>query len=149
MKIISNFGKPIRGARRPHGFSLLEMLIVLAALSSVAAMAFVNFSNTTDSVKTAKLRQDVAALNSAVRTYLISGGDLSAVSNGADVIAKLKTTARSSQRTTIAGLRSSMVDLRLRGVPTSVNGSPRAFWDAARQTFVGHCFDHQRADGAG
>jgi len=149
---ISNFShKSISLARRPHGFSLLEMLIVLGALSSVAAMAFMNFSNTTDSVKTAKLRQDVAALNSAVRTYLMSGGDLSTVSGGAEVIAKLKTTARAGQRTTIAGLRSSMVDLRLQGIPTAVDGSPRAIWDDSRESFVvqntGTGFREFRLDG--
>ena len=136
MKISSLSRKMIRHARRPHGFSLLEMLIVLGALSSVAAMAFMNFSNTTDSVKTAKLRQDVAALNSAVRTYLMSGGDLSTVTTGDEVIAKLKTKAKASQRSTIAGLRGSMVDLRLQGIPTAVDGSPRATWDDSRKSFV-------------
>lgn len=152
MKISSFYRKTIRNARRPNGFSLLEMLIVLGALSSVAAMAFMNFSNTTDSVKTAKLRQDVAALNSAVRTYLISGGDLSTVASGAEVIAKLKTTAKAGQRSTIAGLRGSMVDLRLQGIPTRVDGSPRALWDETEQRFVvqntGDGFREFRLDGA-
>ncbi len=122
----------IRNLRR--GFSLLELLIALGAISCVVAMGIVQFSGTTSPVKEAKLRQDVAALNRAVSTYRISGGDLNTISTGAAVLHKLKTTA--AQRTRIAGLRGAMIDPRLRGITSSGNGPLRAVWDNTAKTFV-------------
>ena len=124
MKNIHFCSRTIPVPPKSRGFSLLELLIVLAAMSSVAAMGYVHFSSTTEAVKAAKLRQDVAALNTAVRTYLMSGGDLSTVADGAAVIAKLKTTASAAHRSTLAGLRGSMVDLRLRAVGNPGKGNP-------------------------
>lgn len=118
------------------GFSLLELLIVLAAISSVAAIGFVQMNNTTASVKSVKLRQDVAALNRAVRTYMMSGGDLSTIRSGGEVIAKLKSTSSASQHHKIAGLRGTMVDLRLRPVLAAADDSLRAVWDDTQKTFL-------------
>ena len=136
MKTILNSLDAPRKIRRSRGFSLLELLIVVAALSSVAAMAVMGLSGTQSAAKATKLRQDVAALNSAVRIYLISGGDLSTTSDANAVLAKLKTTTNPSSRAAIAGLRGSMVDLRLRGVMSSVGGESKAVWDNARKAFV-------------
>jgi prepilin-type N-terminal cleavage/methylation domain-containing protein len=122
--------------KRSKGFSLLELLIALAAISSVVAMAVIHMSSTNEAVKEAKLRQDVAALNRAIRTYRISGGNLSTVSTGTAVLDKLKTTSSTPQRTLIAGLRGTMVDPRMRGVSSSGNGTARAVWDDTTKTFA-------------
>ena len=118
-----------------RGFSLLEMMIVMAAMSTVLAMGIVQFGNTTKAVKSTKLQQDVAALNRAVNTYAMSGGDLSTVSSGDKAIARLKTVASASQRTKIAGLRGSMVDRRLTGIASSSGDQPRAVWNDSKKTF--------------
>jgi prepilin-type N-terminal cleavage/methylation domain-containing protein len=132
-----------RNLRRADGFSLLELLIVVAALSSVAAMGFMGFADTGDAVKAAKLRQDVAAINSAVKTYLVYGGDLSAVTDANAVLAKLKTTTDPSSRNKIAGLRGTMLDLRLRGVTSTARNEAKAVWNQATQSF------EVRMDGTG
>lgn len=138
MKCHTRLSSSVSQSRRVCGFSLLEILIVLAALSSVAAMAFIHLSGTADSVRSVRLTHDVAALNQAVLTYVASGGTLAGVTDGNDVVAKLKTVAAPAQKSTIAGLRGSMIDLRLRGVPAagSPAGTPRAVWDVAKSRFL-------------
>lgn len=115
------------------GFSLLELLIVLGALSSVLAMGFIHLSNTHQAATATKLTQDVAAMNRAVRTYKLSGGDLTTATTPDAVMAKLKTI--SSRASATAGLRGAMIDLRLRGVASTGTGTPRAVWDTAAESF--------------
>ena len=136
MKKIGADSRVFESCRASHGFSLLELLIVVAALSSVAAVGFTSLSGTDRAVKSTKLRQDVSALNTAVRAYLMSGGDLSGVNSGSAVIAKLKTTTTAASRSRIAGLRGTMLDLRLRGVSSSDSGVAKAVWDPAKKSFV-------------
>ena len=118
-----------------HGFGILELLIVIAVISTVAAIGIVQLGDTTKSVKSEKLRHDVAALNNAVRTYAMSGGDLTPALTGPEVITKLKSTALSSQRSKIAGLRGSMVDARLLGVSAMGDGPARAVWNDSKKSF--------------
>ena len=126
-------GSPSQHERR--GFTLTELLIAVAILSTLSAVGYLGFSNTTEAVRANKLASDVVALNAAVRTYIISGGDFTSVRNGHEVISKLKTVASASQRTKIAGLRASMIDQRLRGIETTAQGIPRAVWDDSKKTF--------------
>ncbi|MDB6068853.1 MAG: hypothetical protein JWL81_24 [Verrucomicrobiales bacterium] len=121
---------------RRRGFGLLEMLLILGAISTVGALGYVGLGTATTSVKDVKLSQDVAALNRAVKTYAMSGGDLSTATSGETILAKLKTTMASSQQSTMAGLRGSMVDKRLQGVAASGTGSSRAVWDNSIKSFV-------------
>ncbi|MDB6070126.1 MAG: hypothetical protein JWL81_1297 [Verrucomicrobiales bacterium] len=120
---------------RIRGFSLLEILMVLAAISCVVAMGMIHLMDGEKSVKSVKLAQDVKSLNNAVRTYYLSGGKLSAANTADAVIAKLKSVSAASQRNTIAGLRGTMVDVRLRGVASAEDGTERAVWDQATMTF--------------
>ena len=136
MKIQSFRSHAATQRRCRRGFTLIELLIVLAAISSVAAMGFMSLSSTQRAAETAKLRQDVAALNTAVRTYLLSGGDLSTATTANAVIARLKTTTHATSRSRIPGLRGSMVDLRLRGVSSSDPSVTKAAWDPNKQAFV-------------
>ena len=127
--------KATRLVKRSRGFSLIEILIVVAVMSTIAAIGLVQFGNTTTAVKSTKLQQDVAAVNRAVKTYVMSGGDLTTVRSGEQVIEKLKSVAASSQRSKIAGLRGSMLDYRIRPVPSNSGDHPRAVWNDAKKTF--------------
>jgi len=132
---MNNNANPPRVSPKQRGFSLIEMMIVIGALSSVAAMAFVALSGTASAVKETKLRQDVAAVNAAVRTYLANGGDLPATLNADGMITKLKSSAATSMKSKIAGLRGTMVDLRLKGIASTAAGESRAVWDNATSRF--------------
>jgi prepilin-type N-terminal cleavage/methylation domain-containing protein len=122
--------------RRSKGFSLLEVLITLATISTVAAMAYVGATDTTSAARSVKLMQDVAALNRAVKTYASSGGDLSSMTTASQAIARLKTMASATSRAQIAGLRGAMIDPRLQGIASSGNGTPRAVWNNTTKSFV-------------
>lgn len=136
MRNLHNPISPLWIYKKVRGFTLLEILMVLAVTSTLAAVAAVQFMDTTASVKSTKLQQDVAALNRAVRTYAMSGGDLTTARTGSDIIAKLKSTTQSQDRSRIAGLRGAMVDTRLLGVPSTENGAQRAVWDSSRKVFL-------------
>ena len=132
---MKKFTKPPHFRSLSRGFSLMELLMVLGALSSVAAMAFIHLSGTASSVRETKLRQDVTAVNSAARTYTANGGSLPATLTAEAVIAKLKTTASTSIRTKLAGMRGTMVDLRLTGLAATEDGNSRAVWDPSVNRF--------------
>ena len=70
MKSSPSVKRKLNSVRRAGGFSLIELMIVIATLTSVAAMGYIGLTNTNSAVKDAKLRQDVAVLNRAVNTYL-------------------------------------------------------------------------------
>ena len=135
MRSISRFLRTTRFAQRKRGFSLLEILMVLAAMSTIGAIGIVQFGNTTNAAKSTKLQQDVAAVNRAVRTYVMSGGGLATLKNGTQVIERLKSVASSSQRSKIAGLRGSMLDQRLKAIPNLPGDRPRAVWNDTKKTF--------------
>lgn len=126
--------RPLGGSTRA-GFGLLEVLMVLSAISTLGAMGVVAYGTASESSKQMKLRQDVAALNRAVKLYVMSGGDLSATLTGDAVVAKLKTTMASSQKSTMAGLRGSMVDKRIRPVAATTVGTARAVWNNSTRSF--------------
>ena len=109
--------------------------MVIAVISTTAAIGIVQLTNTSTAVKSTKLQQDVAALNRAIKTYALSGGDLTRVGNGAQVIAKLKTVAAVSQRSKIAGLRGTMIDPRITPIAIDSGELPRAVWNDSKKTF--------------
>ena len=135
MKIDHYKSQSQRLAKKRWGFSLLEILMVVATISTLSSLAFIKITNTTQSVKATKLTAEVATLNSALRTYMMNGGDLTAVTSGTEVIEKLKTITQSSQRSRIAGLRGRMIDSRIRGIASTGNGAPRAVWDNVKKSF--------------
>lgn len=122
--------------RLRKGFTLLELMISLAMLSTIAALAYIGLTNTTTAARSVKLQQDVAALNRALKTYASSGGDLQTITSGAQAIARLKTMASATSRAQIAGLRGAMIDPRLRGIAGDGSVTPRAVWNNAGKNFV-------------
>jgi len=117
------------------GFSLLELLIVVAVLSSVASAGYLLMSGLTTTVQAGKLQSDTVTLNNAVRTYLTNGGSIPGSADAPEVLARLKTTSDGPTRQRLAGIRGSMLDARLRGILTAQPGADRAVWDPAKQRF--------------
>lgn len=132
-----------QGERVQSGFSLVEALIVVAALGVVASIAAVAVSRSREGACNAKLAGDVQTLNRAIQVYRISGGDLGnwgklALSNPQAVIDRLKSVAL--DRDTVVGIAGRMIDPRLEVILQSAEEAktdqPRAVWDENRKQFV-------------
>lgn len=97
------------------GFSLVEVLMVVAVMSTVTAGAIFTLVNINQAAQNTKLQRDVMVVNNAIRIYLMSGGTFSAsdLESPATLLDKLKkrTTAESAKQ--MAGLRGGMADERL------------------------------------
>ncbi len=123
---------------RTRAFSALEMLATVGGLGIVATVAIVTITPLLADVRKVRLENQVAALNDAVKAYLSQGGDLSAASTPAQVLAKLKTTASNTEY--IAGYGGSFVDPRLdvKMQTTAEAAAPewRALWDGTDNLFV-------------
>ncbi len=118
-----------------RGYSLLELLMVVAVLSTVMAAGYFAVTSLTSSAKAGKLHSDVVTLNNAVRTYLTHGGSIPASTDGPAVINKLKSTASRTSGNRMAGLKGTMLDARLRGQLISLDGPERAVWNPTKQRF--------------
>jgi type II secretory pathway pseudopilin PulG len=116
MVIIPNM-KSLRPKSRlsRHGSTMLELLMVTAVVSTLAAGAIFGVTNLTSVVETTKLQRDVAVINRAIRSYMVNGGTFlqSELTSPAVVLAKLKTRASADSAKQLAGLRHSMADERL------------------------------------
>lgn len=67
---------PVRFSIRPaQGFSLVEMIVVVAVVGVLASVTVPLVTGVPDASKKAKLEQDVALVNNAIDAYLASGGD--------------------------------------------------------------------------
>ncbi|MCB1098688.1 MAG: hypothetical protein KDN22_24160 [Verrucomicrobiae bacterium] len=88
---------------------------------------------------TEKLHTHVNQLNSSVRMYEISYGELGAASSVADVLARLKSRADPSIADTLPGHRGSYVDRRLLGKMQSESEAssdmPRVVWNSDTRRF--------------
>jgi choice-of-anchor A domain-containing protein len=116
------------------GFSVVELLMVVAVVSAVSAGAIVALSNTAATGVT-KLHRDVAVVNSAIRTYLLSGGTFleADMRNPGTVLAKLKTRASDASAKELAGLRGSMIDA---GLTYEVQSAEDAATGVERARFI-------------
>ncbi|MCH2059972.1 MAG: chitobiase/beta-hexosaminidase C-terminal domain-containing protein [Verrucomicrobiales bacterium] len=123
-----------------RAFTLLEAMIGIAVLSAVVVISFSGVTEMRTSVKSKKLKQDVAVVNSAVRMYLTHGGEIGTLSSPQAIINKLKTVPTGDSYKQISGLRESMVDSRLEAVmqtdEAAATNAPRALWDARKMRFV-------------
>ena len=126
--------------RTNRAFTLLEAMIGIAVLSAVVIISFSGVTEMRTSVKSKKLKQDVAVVNSAVRMYLTHGGDIGTVASPQAIINKLKTVPTGDSYKQISGLRESMVDSRLEVVmqteAAAGTNAPRALWDSGKKRFV-------------
>lgn len=99
------------------GFSLVEILLIVAAVGVLAGVAYQSVTGVKESSADAKLLSDVRVLNSAIDSYRASGGSLEDVLAWTDVLAKLKSTASNAQE--IAAPKGPFIDVRVTAVEQS------------------------------
>ncbi len=122
-------------SRSVSAYSLLEVLMVLAVFSTVAAGGILTVTNVTRAVENTKLQRDVAVINRAIRIYLVNGGTFlqADLRSPTTVLRKLKTRASKVSAKQLAGVRSSMTDERLN---FEMQSSSEAGSDVERARFV-------------
>ena len=122
-----------------RAFTLVESLVAISLISGIASVGYVGFVKVQANSKAAKLKQDIAVVNNALRVYEAHGGDINENETPQSVIAKLKTVASEESFKEIIGLRESMIDRRLKIVMQSdsdaIGNNPRALWDHNRKKF--------------
>ncbi len=119
-----------------QGFSLIEVLAVLAALAVISSLGYVAVTNTKTASNSTKLESDVASLNRSVQIFESSGGSLSGLTTPAAVLEKLKTKADASK---MLGVTGSVLDARIYAVnqtsEEAATSSKRAVWNATDKKF--------------
>lgn len=116
---------------------MMELLITVAVLGTVAGIGLVSASNVKGSAQRTKLEANVASLNRAVSAYLANGGKIPTTSSAVQVITGLKKVAGNGSR--LAGYEGSFVDSRLMAVSSTQSASsthPLVVWDANSMKFV-------------
>lgn len=71
-----------RPRRRKHGFTLLEMVIVLGIIAMILGGAIFAMRGIGDSAKLTQVRNDVAALRNALDMYKLNGGSYPTTQQG-------------------------------------------------------------------
>ena len=134
---------PIHSKRkqiRQTGFTLIEIISVLATIAFVGTLAITLTAATVERSADQKLRSDVNTLNQAVNMYLANGGDLSTATDSTDVLNRLKTKLSDEDANRFAGLPSSMVDARILPIfqteEEALTDQLRAAWDHDEQRFI-------------
>lgn len=66
----------IKGMKRRmrRGFTLIELMIVVAIIGILAAVAVPNFIDATDEAKAARIQADLSTIGSAVELYYVKNG---------------------------------------------------------------------------
>ena len=123
-----------------RAFSIVEVLIAVAALATLTGLAVSSVTGTHASIKAGKLRNDVTTINAAIKVYLASGGDLSEATTADEVLRKLKSSASAERGRRLTGLSSAVIDARLTGRMQSAEEakalSPRARWNQSKMQFT-------------
>lgn len=125
------------------GFTLIEVLAVVAVISVVASAGYYTATSVRESARESKLESDVASLNSAVQIYEAAGGNFTDLPDGdgddtrleAKVLNKLKVKADAEAISKFNGITGSVVDARLMAGDSSDSGK-RAYWDVAARRFL-------------
>lgn len=99
-------------------FSLVEILIVIAALGVLASVAVVSLTGAPDEARKAKLEQDVAVVNNAIDTYLAAGGDAAQLTEDNVVSALKQRVAPAPGPGEIVGPQGPFLDTRVITKPT-------------------------------
>ncbi len=132
------YNYPMRASRFPltSGFTMIEVLAVLAALAVIGSLGYVAVSDTKSGADSAKLDSDVASINRSIQIYESSGGNLSDLTTTDAVLARLKSRADSS---TTLGVTGSVLDARVYAVSQTTDEAAtrnkRAVWDSSQRRF--------------
>jgi general secretion pathway protein G len=66
----------LRSSRCRAGFTVLELVVMIALIGVLAAMAANYMGGTSDASRVTKLQSDVATLNQMVSLYVMDGGSV-------------------------------------------------------------------------
>ena len=123
--------------RNSHGLSLLELLLTIAVLGTLATVSVLAVNNISQKAQARKLESDVASLNSAIRIYVANGGNLDASKTPAEVLRKLKSSRSKADKKLHVGAPSGrMIDNRVVAIPVAQNSwRSRAIYDSGSQRF--------------
>ena len=124
---------------RVTGFSLVEVVMLIAVLGVLATVAVTMVGKQKSAVLDTKLESDVSSLNHHVVMYLADGGTLTGLTNPQAVLDKLKRSRVQADLQTHTGAVSGrLLDTRLKARITSSarpDGSPRAGWNSRTERF--------------
>lgn len=128
-------------SRRASGFSLMEIMIALVLIISVAAVVVDKFATTNVSVGNTKLTSDVRKLNEVVAVYLASGGSLDGITTAQGVLDKLKMVMPTNETNRQVGIMTGRgIDVRQVATTQSskqaTSTNLRAFWNSATKQFT-------------
>ncbi len=70
------------------GFSLVEMLVVIAIIGIIAAIAIPNIGNLNDSARDAAAKRNAQSVASVLNAAVAAGADLGTLTDGASIIDK-------------------------------------------------------------
>ncbi len=121
--------------RKTGAFSLVEITITVAVVGLLAAIGVIGIGNVVNTSHAQKLQADTVTLNSAIQSYIASGGSVDNVQSVDDLLMRLKTRIDNSIAARIPGLSSSMIDSRVTTVmqtgAESLTTDARVVWDPA------------------
>ncbi len=104
------------------GFSLVEILVAIAAIGILATVGIVTVTGVPDAARKKKLDQDVAIVNNAIDAYLLAGGDAAQLSEG-NVINALKQRVAAQGAADIVGPQGPFLDPTVITMPTDFSWS--------------------------
>jgi len=120
--------------------SLAELMIMLAVIGILATIGVVTLgTGPLEAARAVKLEQDLKVMNSAVTSYLASGGDLSKATTPGEVLVRLKTRASEEQRRRLPGLGGSFLDTKVefefQSEKEANSEASRLVWSGQKQRF--------------
>jgi type II secretory pathway pseudopilin PulG len=121
-----------------RGFTLIEVMVILAAASCLAAAGVYTASSVREAASENKLMSDVQTLNNALQMYASSGGTLPVDAEAQDVLDILKLPSATTAAQGKVGLSGSFIDPRTSydAAGSGDSGKLRAKWDAGSSRFV-------------
>lgn len=140
LKAVSESPASLSTDRRRGGFTLIEVLLVVAVIAILSGVGVAVVNNVAEGSRVTKLESDVAVVNSAVQVFRASGGAIPVSPTPAELLAVLKQAASAATAGKIAGFRGGTIDPRMVVVMQTAaegsSGKARARWDAGRAQFV-------------
>lgn len=86
-KLKDNTMKNIKlNTSRKAGFSLVEMLVVIAIIGIIAAIAIPNIGSLNDSARTAAAKRNAQSIASVLNAAVAAGADLGTIATSADLV---------------------------------------------------------------